>query len=65
MKILEMQYEKECVPVKGTLSDDGKKVLIEDYQEHSRIYFKYQKADGRIEEVSKSPCYIDPVIPSL
>ena len=62
IKILEIQYDKDCTPVKGKLSEDGKTVLIKEYIEHSRIYFKFLKADGKVEEVVKSPCFIDPVI---
>lgn len=62
IKIMEMQYDKDCTPVKGKLSEDGKTVLIKEYIEHSRIYLKFLKADGKEEEVIKSPCFIDPVI---
>lgn len=65
IKIIDIQYEKDCTPVKGKLSEDGKTVFIKEYQEHSRVYLKIQKADGKVEEISKSPCFIDPVIPIL
>ncbi len=65
IKILDIQYEKDCTPVKGRLSEDGKTVILKEYREHSRIYFKYQKANGTVDEISKSPCYIDPVIHAL
>ena len=65
IKILEIQYDKDCIPVNGRLSEDGKTVLIKDYAEHSRIYVKILKADGKVEEISKSPCFIDPVVPAL
>jgi len=65
IKILEIQYEKDCTPVNGKLSEDGKTVFIKDYTEHSKVYVKVLKPDGKIEEISKSPCFIDPVIPAL
>ena len=65
IKILEIQYDKDCTPVKGKLSEDGKTVFIEEYLEHSRIYFKFLKADGKIEDMTKSPCFIDPVVNAL
>lgn len=65
IKIMEIQYDKDCTPIKGKLSEDGKTVFVKDYLEHSRIYFKFLKADGKVDEVSKSPCFIDPVINAL
>lgn len=65
IKIMEIQYEKDCTPVKGKLSENGKTIFIEEYTEHSRVYLKYLKADGKVEEITKSPCFIDPVVPAL
>ncbi|MFI5218629.1 MAG: hypothetical protein ACHQNT_03995 [Bacteroidia bacterium] len=65
IKIMEIQYDKDCTPVKGKLSDDGKTIFIKDYSEHSRVYLKFLKADGKVEEITKSPCFIDPVVPVL
>lgn len=65
IKILEIQNDNDCTPVRGKLSEDGKTVFIKDYTEHSRVYFKFLKADGKVEEVSKSPCFIDPVVNAL
>ena len=65
VKILDLEYDNDCTPAHGRLSEDGKTVLIKSYTEHSRIYLKFLKADGKVEELTKSPCYIDPVVPSL
>ncbi|HKR03377.1 MAG TPA: hypothetical protein VJY62_01975 [Bacteroidia bacterium] len=65
IKILDIQYDNDCTPVKGKLSEDGKTVFIKDYTEHSRIYLKFLKADGKAEEITKSPCFIDPVVNAL
>lgn len=62
IKIIDIKYDKDCTPVNGKLSEDGKRVIVKDYTEHSRIYFKYLKADGSVQEITKSPCFIDPVI---
>lgn len=65
IKIIDIQYDKDCTPVKGKLSDDGKTVFIREYREHSRVYLKILRADGTTEEITKSPCFIDPVIHEL
>jgi hypothetical protein len=65
IKILDIKYDNDCTPVQGKLSEDGKTVFINEYKEHSRIYFKFLKADGKVEEVTKSPCFIDPVVNAL
>ncbi|MEP7169659.1 MAG: hypothetical protein ABI855_09850 [Bacteroidota bacterium] len=65
IKIMEIQYDNDCTPVNGKLSEDGKIIFIKDYTEHSRIYFKFLKADGKVEEITKSPCFIDPVVNAL
>lgn len=62
VKILDLRYEQDCQPADGKISDDGKTVFLRNYRKHSRIYFKYLKADGKIEEVFKSSCFIDPVV---
>jgi len=65
IKILDIKYDNDCTPVKGKLSEDGKTVFIKEYKDHSRIYFKFLKADGKVEELTKSPCFIDPVVTAL
>ena len=65
IKILDIKYDNDCTPVNGKLSEDGKTVFIKDYTEHSRIYFKFLKGDGKVEEITKSPCFIDPVVNAL
>ncbi len=65
IKILDIKYDKDCTPVNGKLSEDGKTVFINEYKDHSRIYFKFLKADGKVEELTKSPCFIDPVVNAL
>ncbi|MEO5570717.1 MAG: hypothetical protein ABIT08_00220, partial [Bacteroidia bacterium] len=65
IKILDIQYDNDCTPVNGKLSEDGKTVFVKEYKEHSRIYLKFLKADGKVDEVTKSPCFIDPVVNAL
>lgn len=65
IKILDIQIDNDCSPVRGKLSENGKTVFIKDYKEHSRIYIKFLKADAKVEELTKSPCFIDPVVNAL
>jgi hypothetical protein len=65
IKILDIQYNNDCTPVNGRLSEDGKTVFIKEYKEHTGVYLKFLKADGKVEELSKSPCFIDPVVNAL
>lgn len=56
-----LRYEKSGEPIKGTLSPDGKKVVMDNYKKGQRVKVGIVFPDGRKEEVSKSPCFIDPV----
>ena len=60
-KIENLRYEKSGEPIKGTLSPDGKRVVMDHYKKGQRVKLNVQYPDGRVEEVSKSPCFIDPV----
>lgn len=55
-----LQYEKTGEPIKGNLSPDGSRVIMDNYKKGSRVKFKANYGDGTSEEVIKSPCYIDP-----
>jgi len=59
--IEKLRYEKSEEPIKGTLSPDGKRVIMENYKKGQRVKLEVLFPDGRREEVSKSPCFIDPV----
>lgn len=54
-------YEPGGEPVKGTLSPDGSRVIIEHYKKGKRVKAEVVYMDGLKGEVIKSPCYIDPV----
>ena len=49
--------------LEGQLSKDGKRVVIEGYTKRGRITATVKYKDGTTEEVSRSSCVIDPVIP--
>jgi len=61
-EIKEILYEKDCAPVKGSLSQDKKTIILKDYEEGKRVYVKVVYEDGTEEEFTKSSCFIDPVI---
>jgi len=61
-KIEELRYDKTGEPIKGTLSPDGKRVVMDNYKKGQRVKFKATYPDGRTEELTKSPCFIDPVL---
>lgn len=61
-QILELKYDKDCTPINGTLNPEGKRVIMKDYEKGSKVYLQILYFDGTVEELRKSPCYIDPVI---
>ena len=63
IEIEDIHYEKDDTPIKGELSEDGAKVIMDDYNKRGRVNFTVRYADGTTEEISRSPCYIDPVMP--
>ena len=60
-KIEDLRYDKTGEPIKGTLSPDKKRVVMDNYKKGQRVKFSVTYPDGRSEELTKSPCYIDPV----
>ena len=64
-ELLELKYENTCEPAEGKLLPGGQSILIRNYKHHQRMYVRLRKADGMIQEVIQSPCYIDPVVGEL
>jgi hypothetical protein len=60
-EIKDLQYVPSGEPVKGTLSPDGNRVILENYRKGSRVKMNVNYTDGTSEELIKSPCFIDPV----
>jgi hypothetical protein len=60
-----LRYEKSGEPVKGFLSPDGLKIFLEDYVKGERVSYRVLHQETEAEESTRSPCYIDPVIPPL
>ncbi len=57
----DLQYEKTGEPIKGNLSPDKKRVVMDNYLKGSRVKAKVTYEDGTTEEISRSPCVIDPL----
>ncbi|CAN5609140.1 hypothetical protein BH11BAC2_BH11BAC2_19610 [soil metagenome] len=56
-----LRYDKTGEPIKGILSPDGSRVIMDNYKKGSRVRLKANYTNGISEEVIKSPCFIDPV----
>src|SRR6187402_123434 len=57
-----LMYEKDFTPIQGTLSEDRKSIIMKNYDQNSKVHVKVLYDDGSVDEFTKSPCYIDPVI---
>lgn len=63
--LLEIKYTTDDTPVKGELSVDGYSVLIKNYPGDKAVKVKVLNEAGEEKEVTKSKCFIDPVILNL
>ncbi len=61
-EIQEIEYHKDCTPVKGRIGEGQKTIIMDGYEPGNRIYMQIMYMDGTEEELVRSPCYIDPVI---
>jgi hypothetical protein len=57
-----LMYEKNFLPVQGKLAEDHKSIIMKDYEQGAKVHVKVVYEDGSIDEFTKSPCYIDPVV---
>ncbi len=57
----DLRYEQSGEKIKGSLSPDGMRVVMENYKKGQRVKLKVEHVDGKVEEVSKSPCFIHAV----
>ena len=57
----DLQYEKTGEPIKGNLAPDKIRVVMDNYHKGSRIKAKVTYEDGTTEEITRSPCVIDPL----
>lgn len=61
-EIKELLNDNTCEPVNGKLSDDGKSIVMKNYQKKSRIYVRIIYVDGTEDDFIRSSCFIDPVL---
>ncbi len=61
-EVKEILYDNTCTPANGKISEDGKTIVIKDYQKKARIYVKVIYVDGTEDEFVRSSCFIDPVL---
>jgi hypothetical protein len=56
-----LKYEQSGDPIKGGLTRDGVRVIMDNYKKGQRVKATVTYADGTSEEITRSPCFIDPV----
>ncbi|MEP7264206.1 MAG: hypothetical protein ABI772_06905 [Bacteroidota bacterium] len=61
LQIDDLKYEQSGDPIKGGLTRDGGRVIMDNYKKGQRVKARVTYADGTSEEITRSPCYIDPV----
>jgi len=61
--IEKIKYANDDAPIEGQISKDGKRVIMDGYIKRGRVTAVVRYKDGTTEEVSRSSCVIDPVIP--
>jgi hypothetical protein len=57
-----LMYEKSFTPIQGKLSEDKKSIIMKDYERGNKVHVKVIYEDGTVEDFTKSPCFIDPVV---
>ena len=61
MQIENLRYDESGEPIRGRLSTDGTRIIMDNYKKGMRVKYEVIYADGTREELKKSSCYIDPV----
>jgi len=61
--IQKIKYASDDTPIEGQISKDGKRVIMDGYIKRGRVTAVVRYQDGTTEEISRSSCVIDPVIP--
>jgi len=57
------RQHKDGTPLKGELTEDRKRLIINNYEKRAGVTVDVMYQDGGRENISRSPCYIDPVLP--
>ena len=61
-EIKQLLYEKDCTPIKGSISDGKKSIIMQGYEHGNKVHVTIIYIDGTEDEFVRSPCFIDPVI---
>jgi len=64
-EILELKYTTDESPVDGKLSVDGFSIILKNYPGEKAVKVKLIDEKGETKEITKSRCFIDPVILQL
>lgn len=56
-----LQYEKTGEPIKGYLTPDGTRIIMDNYKKGQRVKVDLIQKDGKVESLTKSSCFIDPI----
>jgi hypothetical protein len=64
-QLIEMQYATDSSCAEGTLSPDGFSVVIRNYPGNRSVRVKVLDEQGKEREVTRSKCFIDPVLLEL
>ncbi len=56
-----LQYEKSGEPIKGYLSPDGSRIIMDNYKKGQRVKVDLIQLDGIVVPLIKSSCFIDPI----
>jgi len=58
-----VRYKDGSGKLKGELSEDRNRILLQNYTKRGRVLIDVTYEDGTTEELSKGSCFIDPVPP--
>lgn len=58
-----LYYEKDGEKLDGTLSKDGLRIILHNYYKKGRVKAVVSNPKSEPKSISKSSCFIDPVIP--
>ena len=64
-ELYDIQYVDDQSPVIGELSTDGYSVIIKNYPGNCSVKLRIRTDSGEEKEITKSRCYIDPVLLEL
>ena len=64
-EILDIEYVNDGTPADGSISSDGYSIILKNYPGNLSVKASVRDESGRSREVTKSKCFIDPVLLEL